>query len=159
MVVPPDPQFPVDAVRAAAQLGRTVSVALTQSELTPAGYRLLAYLATGETASKVLAAKLAVSRPTVTATLDWLEPRGYVTRSPDTSDRRRVEIAITADGRRALEEADRHIITRLHQVTMGMRDEQISQIVSALRDLGIALNAYRARGVDPETGTMTDRPE
>src|SRR5690606_39654135 len=112
--------IPVDAVRAAAQLGRTVSVALSKSELTPAGYRLLAYLVTGETASKVLAAKLAVSRPTVTATLDWLEPRGYVVRSPDTTDRRRVEIAITADGRRALEEADRLVVDRLRDAMTGL---------------------------------------
>src|SRR5690606_33141171 len=80
------------AARAAAQLGRTVNLALDDVALTPAGYRMLAYLATGETAAKVLAAKLAISRPTVTATLDWLEPQGYVTRSPSELDRRRVDI-------------------------------------------------------------------
>jgi DNA-binding MarR family transcriptional regulator len=150
---PHQPGIPVEAARAAAQLGRTVSVALARSELTPAGYRLLAYLATGETASKVLAAKLAVSRPVVTATLDWLEPRGYVTRSQDGTDRRRVELAITEKGRRALEDADRFVIERLTDAAASMPPARVAALVSALSELGVALNEFRARGiVTPDSG-------
>ncbi|HSJ27200.1 MAG TPA: MarR family transcriptional regulator [Acidimicrobiia bacterium] len=154
---PHETGIPVEAARAAAQLGRTVSVALARSELTPAGYRLLAYLATGDTASKVLAAKLAVSRPVVTATLDWLEPRGYVTRRQDGSDRRRVEIAITDEGRRALQEADRLVIERLTDVTANLEPARVAELVAALQELGVALNEFRARGIDPDSGRFVER--
>jgi MarR family transcriptional regulator, organic hydroperoxide resistance regulator len=154
---PHQPGIPVEAARAAAQLGRTVSVALARSELTPAGYRLLAYLATGETASKVLAAKLAVSRPVVTSTLDWLEPRGYVTRRQDGTDRRRVTLAITDKGRRALKAADRFVIERLADATASLDPGRVAEVVSALTDLGTALNEYRARGIDPESGRFVEK--
>lgn len=151
------PNIPVAAARAAAQLGRTVGVALEPSDLNAAGYRLLAYLVTGETASKVLAAKLAVSRPTVTATLDWLEQRGYAVRRPDDIDRRRVEIAITSKGLEALEVADRLVVLRLEEI-MGVFDSRrAAEILAALEDLGTALNAYRARGIDAESGTIAVR--
>jgi DNA-binding MarR family transcriptional regulator len=78
-------------------------------------------------------------------------------RNPDHADRRRVEIAITAEGRRALEEADRLIVQRLRDVPSELDPERVTRIVSALQDLGTALYAYRARGIDPETGTITDR--
>jgi DNA-binding MarR family transcriptional regulator len=143
---------PVTAARAASQLGRTVNVALTKSELTPAGYRMLAYLATGETAAKILAAKLAISRPTVTATLDWLEPRGYVRRVPATTDRRKVEITITAEGLRALEAADRLVVDRLSDVMSSVDPEKLAGIIESLELLGGALNDFRARGIDTSAG-------
>jgi DNA-binding MarR family transcriptional regulator len=141
--------LPTKAARAASQLGRTVNVALAESELTPAGYRMLAYLATGETAAKILAAKLAISRPTVTATLDWLEPRGYVRRIPAESDRRKVEITITAEGLRALEAADRLVVARLADVLSVVDPEELPVIIDSLETLWEALNSYRARGIDP----------
>lgn len=140
----------VPAARAAAQLGRTVNLALKKAELTPPGYRMLAYLATGESAAKILAAKLAISRPTVTATLDWLEPRGYVRRAPHPDDRRKVQILITADGLAALEEADRLIVERLEEVLIAVDDEDAKHIVDSLETMGGALNVYRARGINPD---------
>ncbi len=135
------------AARAAAQLGRTVNLALNKSELSPAGYRMLAYLVTGDTAAKVLAVKLSISRPTVTATLDWLEPRGYVVRLPSEVDRRRVEISITQKGLDALAEADRLIIARLRAVAESIPSDQIGTIVASLETLGAALNVFRERNL------------
>lgn len=141
------------AARAASKLGRTVNLALSKADLTPAGYRLLSYLVTGDTAAKVLAAKLSISRPTVTATLDWLEPRGYVKRSPDPVDRRRVEISITPAGLEALEEADRLVGERLEEVLAYLDPDSRRRAIAALMDLGDALNAYRARGFETEPDT------
>ncbi len=144
-------EISIHAARAAAQLGRTVNLALGDVALTPAGYRMLAYLATGETAAKVLAAKLAISRPTVTATLDWLEPHGYVTRSPSVADRRRVDIAITPAGHAVLAEADRRIIERLRDVLGEVDASEVGSIVRGLEVLGDALNEYRVRNLPPES--------
>lgn len=144
-------EISIHAARAAAQLGRTVNLALGDVVLTPAGYRMLAYLATGETAAKVLAAKLAISRPTVTATLDWLEPQGYVTRSPSATDRRRVDIAITPAGHAVLAEADRRIVERLRDVLGAIDAAEVGSIVRGLEVLGDALNEYRVRNLPPES--------
>jgi MarR family transcriptional regulator, lower aerobic nicotinate degradation pathway regulator len=144
-VVPPPPgPFSVAAARGAAQLGRTVGVALADAELSPAAYRMLGYLDTEESAAKVLAAKLAVSRPTVTNTLDWLEPRGYVTRTPGVLDRRSVDISITDKGRQALADADRRVLERLANLTSHLDRTEIAAIVESLEVLLGALNAYRA---------------
>ncbi len=142
-------ELSVPAARAAAQLGRTVNLALNKAELSPAGYRMLAYLVTGDTAAKVLAAKLSISRPTVTATLDWLEPRGYVVRTPSKADRRRVEISITGRGLDALAEADRLIIERLHRVLEEVDPDEVEAINSSLETLGAALNVFRERNLPP----------
>src|SRR5687767_3257244 len=95
-------QSTIAACRAASRLGRMVSRALEDSELNPAGYRMLASLSSGASAAANLADKLAVSRPTVTATVDWLEGRGFVSRTPDPDDRRRAAIALTPAGEAAL---------------------------------------------------------
>jgi len=134
-----------EATHAASQLGRTVERALIDSDLSAAGYRLLAYLSTGDAAAKVLATKLAVSRPVVTATVDWLEPRGYVTRTPDPIDKRRVTISITARGQEALAFADSLVASRLATVLDGVADEEFSRIQTSLELLHDALNEYRAR--------------
>ena len=143
---PPESPVPISvaAARGAAQLGRTVGVALADAELSPAAYRMLAYLDTEESAAKVLAAKLAVSRPTVTTTLDWLEPRGYVTRTPGVLDRRSVDIAITDKGRAALADADRRVLTRISDLTAHLERVEVATIVESLEVLLEALNAYRA---------------
>lgn len=140
----------IDAARAAAQLGRTVNLALRDADLSPAGYRMLAYLVTGDTAAKVLAKKLAISRPTVTATLDWLEPRGYVVRTPSAVDRRRVEISITGLGLDALAQADAMIVERLQAVLEEVDESETTPIVESLETIGVALNVFRARGLTDE---------
>jgi DNA-binding MarR family transcriptional regulator len=136
-------ELSIQVARAAAQLGRTVNLALNTAELSPAGHRMLAYLVTGDTAVEVLAAKFSISRPTVTATLDWLEPRGYVVRTPSQEDRRRVEISITRKGLDALAEADRLIVERLQGVLDEIGGDEVSAIVSSLETLGVALNIFR----------------
>lgn len=136
------------ACRAAAQLGRTVNRAIEETELTPAAYRLLAYLSTGSTAATVLADKLAVSRPTITVTTDWLEARGLVVRTPDPDDRRRVAIVMTDAGAVALADADERIAERLADVLDPLDDDDATAIVVALDRLMAALNEFRARRHD-----------
>lgn len=134
-----------EACRAAAQLGRTVNGALDDSPLTPAAYRLLSYLSTSRAAAAVLAEKLAVSRPTVTNTTDWLVARGYVTREPDPEDGRRVTIAITSDGTSALADADELVGLRLSDVLSALDGDTAKGIVDALEHLLSALNTYRSQ--------------
>lgn len=140
-----------EACRAASRLGRTVNSALDDVELSPAGYRVLGYLATGESAATVLAAKLAVSRPSVTAAVDSLEKQGFVTRLPDSSDGRRMKIAMTPRGRQALEAADALVADRLGLVVESLSASQARAVFDSLQLLHDALNTYRARRYEAGT--------
>jgi DNA-binding MarR family transcriptional regulator len=131
------------ACRAASRLGRTVHRALEDSQLNPAGYRLLAYLSEGASAASVLADKLAVRRPTVTTTIDWLEERGFVERTPDPVDRRRVAVAMTASGEAALRDADAFVARRLSEVLGYLDRDQATSVTAALVLLHDALDRDR----------------
>jgi len=141
------------AGHAASRLGRTVDRALAETDLTPAGYRLLAYLSTGASAATALAEKLVVSRPTITATIDWLEERGFVTRSPDPVDRRRVTVTTTPMGEQALAKADQRLTNRLAEVLALLDDSQAASVVAALDHLHDALDRDRSMRHD-----RIDRP-
>ncbi len=74
--------------------------------LTPQQYRILKLAGAGEERSARLAERLAVAKPTLTATADGLVAAGYVQRKELPGDRRVVRLCLTAAGRSALERAD-----------------------------------------------------
>jgi long-chain acyl-CoA synthetase len=94
------------AARAVARLAKQVEVALAPLDLSLPQYRVLSLLADGSSASSVLARKLAVSPPSVTAVVDGLVARGLVERRDDPEDRRRLTLLLTRDGKRLLAAAD-----------------------------------------------------
>lgn len=102
-----------DAAHAAALLAKSVEVALQEVDLSPSQYRLLAFLDEAPSAATALASKLSVTRPSLTALVDGLASRGYVVRTTDPADRRRVTHEISASGRDAVAAADRAIQGRL----------------------------------------------
>ncbi len=64
--------------------------------------RLLRQLREGPRAAGEVAASLGISPPALTRQLTSLEERGVVSRTTDTSDRRKVIVDLTAEGRRVL---------------------------------------------------------
>jgi DNA-binding MarR family transcriptional regulator len=74
--------------------------------LTPQQYRILKLAGAGGERSARLAERLAVAKPTLTATADGLVAAGYAQREPEAGDRRVVRLCLTAAGRAALERAD-----------------------------------------------------
>jgi DNA-binding MarR family transcriptional regulator len=74
--------------------------------LTPQQYRILKLAGAGGERSARLAERLAVAKPTLTATADGLVAAGYVQRETEPGDRRVVRLCLTATGRAALERAD-----------------------------------------------------
>ncbi|WP_407667804.1 MarR family winged helix-turn-helix transcriptional regulator, partial [Nostocoides japonicum] len=81
-----------------------------------------------------------------------LEGRGWVTREACLSDRRGVELVLTADGREAVEEMARvHVASvREHLVDLVSREELLGlgRAMSRVRDLGCA--QARAAGLVPD---------
>lgn len=110
------------AARAVARLAKQVEVALGPLDLSLPQYRVLALLGEGSTASSVLARRLAVSPPSVTAVVDGLVGRGLVEREADPEDRRRLTLLLTRDGAKLLAAADAAAEARLGEIS-GYFDE------------------------------------
>lgn len=108
---------PAHPGRVAARLARVVENALGSVELSLPQYRMLVFLdESGAAAASALAGKLGVSRPSVTALVDGLVARGWVTRGPDPVDRRRVSHQLTPAGREVLALADAAVEGRLGEL-------------------------------------------
>jgi DNA-binding MarR family transcriptional regulator len=76
------------------------------SKLTPQQYRIMKLAGAGGERSARLAERLAVAKPTLTATADALVAAGYARRDAEAGDRRVVRLCLTAAGRQALDHAD-----------------------------------------------------
>ena len=74
--------------------------------LTAQQYRILKLAGAGGERSARLAERLAVAKPTLTATADGLVAAGYALREAEAGDRRVVRLCLTAAGRAALDRAD-----------------------------------------------------
>jgi DNA-binding MarR family transcriptional regulator len=92
------------AVMIILRLFRTLERVST--ELTPQQYRILKLAGAGGERSARLAERLAVAKPTLTATADALVAAGYARRDAEAGDRRVVRLCPTAEGREVLDRAD-----------------------------------------------------
>jgi len=127
------------ATRALALAARSSARAAGERDLTLAQFRVLALVDGGDERSSLLAERLAVAKPTITAVVDGLVERGLLVREPVAGDRRAIRVALTSNGRAALEGA--------HDATSAVLDrilehaEDRDAIVGALGDLDNALTA------------------
>jgi DNA-binding MarR family transcriptional regulator len=76
------------------------------TDLTPQQYRILKLAGAGGERSARLAERLAVAKPTLTATADGLVAAGYARRETEPGDRRVVRLCLTGPGRDAVDRAD-----------------------------------------------------
>jgi DNA-binding MarR family transcriptional regulator len=127
------------AARALALTARSLERAAAESDLTLAQYRVLALVAAGDERSTLLANRLAVAKPTITAVVDGLVERGFVTRGAVEGDRRSVRLALTAAGTAVLHKADKGMAEALHRLLDHARDRDA--LMAALGDLDDALTA------------------
>jgi DNA-binding MarR family transcriptional regulator len=99
--------------------------------LTPQQYRILKLAGAGGERSARLAERLAVAKPTLTATADGLVAAGYAQRETEAGDRRVVRLCLTAAGRGALEHAD------------AAYTDWLSPLLGATGDMAGVLEAFR----------------
>ena len=99
-----------------------MEIGLGSVDLSLPQYRILGLLDEHSAVSSVLAERLAVRPPTITAVVDGLVARGLVERRPVEGDRRRVGHVLTPEGLALLHQADAAIEDRLHVVTDAMDD-------------------------------------
>ncbi len=109
-------------------------------ELTLPQYRVLGLLSAGDERASVLATRLAVSRPTVSALVDSLVERGLVEREVAHDDRRAVRLSITAAGRHAVDATAAALRPALDAIVGRCADP--AAVAAALEQLVPALDAW-----------------
>ena len=88
-----------------------------------------------------LAERLAVAKPTLTATADGLVAAGYAQREAEPGDRRVVRLCLTAAGRAALERADAAYTDWLGPLLGATGDT--AGVLEAIRSLDAAMDERR----------------
>ena len=97
----PAPSALIDAVRALTLASRVVNPAV--GDLSPADYRLLVTIGSGEERASRLASRLSLGRPTISASIDSLSKRGLVLRSSVAGDSRATALSLSDEGAALLE--------------------------------------------------------
>ena len=100
-------------------------------------------MAAGDERSSLVAERLAVAKPTITAVVDGLVERGCLTREAVAGDRRSLRLVVTPTGRTALADVEESMAAAVADVLGDARDPDA--IVASLLDLDDALSAYYTR--------------
>jgi DNA-binding MarR family transcriptional regulator len=127
------------ATRALALAARALERAAGERDLTLAQFRVLALVEAGDERSSLLAERLAVAKPTITAVVDGLVERGLLLRAAVAGDRRSIRLTLTTEGTAALRSAHGAMDDVLGRILEHADDQRA--IVSALGDLDDALAA------------------
>ena len=108
--------------------------ALERHALTLPQLRLLEVLdGTGPTSARDLVARLEVTAPTVTSTVDRLVRKGLVSRAEDAEDRRRKRIELTAEGRGIVAQGQRQGLGLIGRVVERLDDADLADLTRLLQ--------------------------
>lgn len=125
----------VFAVRALARASRIVERA--SDDLSLADYRVLAAVSSGEERASRLAARLAVGKPAISATVDSLSRRGLLRRDSVEGDARATSLAVTEEGRELFERMEGRMARQLE--LLAERTADPATLVGCLAALGDAI--------------------
>ena len=139
---------PVDytpGIRLLARLARVAEQACQATGISLPQYRLLVSVSGRPQRASELAARVGVSRPTLTSLVDGLEQGGLLRRVPVPTDRRGIQLVPTEDGLAAVERADHALTRRMLELVEPEKaarvGELVSEVLSALDAEGEALIA------------------
>jgi DNA-binding MarR family transcriptional regulator len=120
--------------------------ALRHHHLSRAGREALAVLdGAGQPLSPTaIAERLIVTTASVTSLLDTLERRGLVERRPDPTDRRRLLIVITPDGKAIVDQFLPEVVALQTAALATLTEAQRRQLVELLTTLGASLTTLDA---------------
>jgi DNA-binding MarR family transcriptional regulator len=138
-VVTETPAVP-DAVRAIVRACRILEgVAIASGELSLADFRVLAILSVGDARPSHLAARLALGRPTISATVDSLVRRGLVERSGVAEDSRATDLSLTPTGAATLGRIAQRMGRQLDLLCERTPDP--AAVITSLAQLGEAIES------------------
>ena len=136
--------------RIAAWLSKRVEMALALMDLTLPQYRVMGILAEGSAAASGLADRLAVRPPSITAIIDGLVARGLVDRKQEDTDRRRVAVRLTDEGKRVYEAADRSVDEHLSAIASCLPSKEEAMALRSLQLWGEALSNFHHSRTDAQ---------
>lgn len=96
-----------------------------------------------EISPSAIAQKARITQATVTALLDRLQKRGLVKRTQGATDRRRVFVTLTNEGRKLLEDTPDALQTRFASRFNELKDWQQASINAALEQVAELLDAEK----------------
>lgn len=116
-------------IRLLARLARVAEQACQATGISLPQYRLLVSVSGGPQRASELAARVGVSRPTLTSLVDGLEQGGLLKRVPVPTDRRGIQLVPTDDGLAAVERADQALTERMLQLVEPDRVAGVAEVV------------------------------
>lgn len=131
---------PVDytpGIRLLARLARVAEQACQSTGISLPQYRLLVSVSGGAQRASELAARVGVSRPTLTSLVDGLEQAGLLRRVPVPTDRRGIELVPTEAGLEAVERADAALTGRMLEL---VGPEKVVHVGALIREVVSALD-------------------
>jgi DNA-binding MarR family transcriptional regulator len=112
-------------------------------ELSLPQFRVLGVLSGGEERASLLASRLSVAKPTLTAVIDGLVERGFVAREALDGDRRAVRLSITPDGRDVFARATTELREAFDELLVLCADP--AAVLASMDDLKRALDSLWSR--------------
>lgn len=133
-------------VRTGDRLLAGIDQALRHHRLSRAGREALAVLegAAQPLSPTAIAERLIVTTASVTSLLDTLERRGLVERRPDPTDRRRLLIVITQDGKAIVDQFLPEVVALQTAALATLTEAQRRQLVELLATVGANLTTLDA---------------
>ena len=116
--------------------------------LSLADYRMLTAVAGGEARASRLARRLAVGKPSVSASVDSLVRRGLLERRGRSTDQRAIELRITAEGDRLRRAAETALCDLVYEVAGHTADSDAA--LAALAAFGAAIEARHGEHTEPQ---------
>lgn len=152
--LPPSPAVPSGAPAASASAAATVEAGLAflnflkaqirvdkPTDLTMPQFRTLSILAKeGERGLGALAEDLCVSPAAMSKMVDALVERRLLERTPGQTDRRRIEITLTAAGRRIVDSTRANLESALTKRLTGLGAADLARLAAAMRQLESTLS-------------------
>jgi len=135
MTTPEEAEPTVEAVRALARASRLLERA--SGEVNLAHYRVLAAIASGDQRASRIATKLALGKPTVSASVESLCKRGLLARSGVQGDQRAASLQLTPEGRKWLSAVETTMAAWLEDICARTPDP--GQTLRALVSVGEAI--------------------
>lgn len=126
----------MQAVRALTRAAKVLERASGQLGL--AHYRVLSAIAAGDERASRIANRLALGKPTISATVDALCAGGLLTRSAVAGDQRAVQLTLTGEGSALLAETEQAMIGAFEEVLVHL--ERPDAVIGALIALDAALD-------------------
>lgn len=130
----------VSAIRGLARASRLLERA--SGDLSLAHYRVLAAIASGDERASRIADRLALGKPTISASVEALRQRGLLTRTGVDADQRAASLRLTAQGQLVLEAAEGAMTERLDRLAARTPDPQA--VLQALVWLDAAIEEFQA---------------